>query len=356
MTENNDIEIAKLQHQVIGAEKCSADSGFVRNPHPESQWFKDAGLGLFIHFGISTVSSEIDLSWGMIKDKPWDNYSISPDEYFALAKDFNPVNFNPEKWLSEAKQAGFKYAVFTTRHHDGFALWPSKLGDYNISKYGFERDLVGEYVDACRKCGLKVGLYYSPPDWHYNRNYMSFAYSDMKNDCTFDENITEITGTNHKPVKLQKKPDNWDKEYKAYVRGQIEELMQNYGKIDILWFDGGSELWDAISIEEIRELQPAIIVNPRMHSHGDFETFECRLPEKAPCGWWEHEDIWAEGPWWAYMKQSKSYKSALWFADEYKKVREMGGNFLINVGPMSDGSMPEDVYVRFSEIKELLNK
>lgn len=345
----NKLNAAEYQHQKIGVNQKNK-STFKTNNHPDAKWFKDAGLGLFVHFGISTVSSEIDLSWGMIKDKPWDNYELTPNEYFKLADSFNPEKFNPDEWLKLASEAGFKYAVFTTKHHDGFALWGTEYGNYNIMNYPWGFDLVEKFVDACRKYDLKVGLYYSPPDWYYNRDYMSFAYESMRMDCVFDETVTDIIDADHKKAVAMKKPDGWDDEYKAYVRGQITELMTKYGKIDLLWFDGGSNLWDSISIEEIRELQPGILVNTRMHSHGDFETFECRHPETAPEGLWEHEDIWAEGPWWGYMKQSGGYKSKEWFLSEYEKVRKFGGNYLINVAPMADGTMPDIVYTRLKEL------
>ncbi len=347
----NKKDSAALQHEKIGIKKTN-NAGFRRNDDPRAAWFCGAGLGLFIHFGLSAVNAEVDLSWGMIKNKPWDDYEITPNEYFRLAKEFCPDRFDPDKWLKAAANAGFKYAVFTTRHHDGFALWGSKYGSFNVMSSPCGRDLVREYVDACRKNGLKVGLYYSPPDWYYNRDYMSYDYASMSMDCTFDGSVAEILDADHRPAPAKTKPEGFDAQYLRYIRGQITELMTNYGEIDILWFDGGSNLSDAISISEIREMQPGILVNTRMHSMGDFETFECRLPDTKPEGWWEHEDIWAQGPWWGYMKQSKDYKTIDWFISEYEKTRAMGGNFLVNVGPMADGSLPDVVYERLREVEK----
>ena len=167
------------QHDVIGVAATQENaSGPVGTP---DHWFPQAGLGLFIHWGLASIPGNLDLSWGMMKNTPWDasfqnSNKLTPAAYFALAKQFNPTNYHPDRWLKAAKDAGFGYAVLTTRHHDGFALWPSKHGDFNTRTYLNGRDLVREYVDACRRQGLKVGFYYSPPDWYFERQYRSFGY------------------------------------------------------------------------------------------------------------------------------------------------------------------------------------
>lgn len=352
------LDAARLQHEKIGVHR-GTQTGFLRNAHPDAQWFPSAGLGLFVHFGISAVHAGVDLSWGMIAQKPWElsmgaDYAIFPAEYFALAKKFQPARYEPQSWLQAAADAGFQYAVLTTRHHDGFALWPSRFGSFHTGIYSGGVDLVQPFVAACRRCGLKVGLYYSPPDWYYNREYMSFHYDTLRMDGDYTQVSGVVYGVDHTPITLRPKPSGWDAAYKQYVRGQIQELLTQYGKIDLLWFDGGSDVWDAISVEEIRALQPGIVVNTRMHGQGDFETYECRMPEQKPDGWWEHEDIWADGPWWGYMYQAADYKTAAWFVDRYRQVKAWGGNFLINVAPKADGSMPDIVYQRLDEAKALL--
>ena len=172
------------QHDVIGVAATRQDaSGPVVTP---DHWFPQAGLGLFVHWGLASIPGNLDLSWGMMKNTPWDasvqnRNKLTPAAYFALAKQFNPTNYHPDRWLKAAKDAGFGYAVLTTRHHDGFALWPSKHGDFNTRTYLGGRDLVREYVDACRRQGLKVGFYYSPPDWYFDRQYRSFGYGTQGN-------------------------------------------------------------------------------------------------------------------------------------------------------------------------------
>ncbi len=178
---------AKKQHKLIELKKTDNESaGFQRTTHPDAQWFENAGLGLFIHWGISSNSPKgnSEISWAMIRNLPWDpknTGTLTPTEYFKLAEQFDPQNYDPDKWLAAAAKAGFRYAVMTTKHHDGYALWPSEYGEYSTRQYLDGRDLVRPYVEACRKNGLKVGLYYSPPDWYFRRHYMSFNYNSDGN-------------------------------------------------------------------------------------------------------------------------------------------------------------------------------
>jgi alpha-L-fucosidase len=130
------------------------------NPHPEAQWFPDASLGLFMHWGIHSVTGA-QPSWDMIAHYPYGGRVSPPDKYYAMADQFNPQKYDPDKWMKAAKEAGFTYAVLTTRHHDGYALWPSKYG-IGTKQYMNGRDLLKPYVDACRANGLKVGFYFSP--------------------------------------------------------------------------------------------------------------------------------------------------------------------------------------------------
>jgi alpha-L-fucosidase len=318
---------------------------FQRTTHPEAQWFANAGLGLFIHFGLSSVDGRVDLSWGMMADTPWDKgaFKLTPEAYFALAERFSPDKYDPDHWLRAARQAGFRYAVMTTKHHEGFALWPSAYGDFSTKNFLGGRDLVKPYVEACRANGLKVGLYYSPPDWHYNRHRMSFRYHQ--------QGATNYVpyGLKHEPINLAPRTGEeerrWDEEYRAYLRGQIEELLTRYGPIDLLWFDGGPE---TISIERIRELQPGIVINPRMHGKADFSTAEVEFPGKRPMGWWEMCAIWNSGGW-GYTSGER-YRSTGSVLEEFSRVRAWGGNYLINVGPRPNGELPEVAYERLSEL------
>jgi len=342
---------AKDQHEMIGVSPGGSEKPFERTTHPDAQWFGNAGLGLFIHWGIASVHGMIDLSWGMMAGMPrfpeeLERVKPTPEEYFKLAERFEPDKCDPDKWLRAAKEAQFKYAVFTARHVDGFAMWPSKHGDFNIGRYLPGVDFVRQYVEACRRNGLRVGLYYGPPDWYYMRHYMSFHYGSG------DENRfpgRPHYGTRHEVVdEIPEVPEDVEREYHAYLRGQINELLTEYGKIDILWFDGRP---DVISFDEIRELQPGIVVNPRMHGVGDFDTPEGCMPGEQPDNWWELCECWPDAGW-GYDARHEEYRPTGWMLSRLAQIRGWGGNYLINVGPKATGEMPDVYYRRMAELAE----
>ena len=152
-------DVAAAQHTILGQNSAQAGvSVSTLNTHPDAQWFPKDGFGLFIHFGLAAVRGGIDLSWGMYANKPWEDGEITPADYWKLADRWNPEHFNAEEIVSKAKKAGFKYIVFTTKHHDGYTLWPSKYSDLGVKQKMKGRDLVKEFTDACHKHGIKVGL------------------------------------------------------------------------------------------------------------------------------------------------------------------------------------------------------
>jgi alpha-L-fucosidase len=328
------------QHAVIGISSArpEAPAGFVSNPHPDAAWFRLRNFGAFIHWGISSVRAEVDLSWGMIAGTAYDlGTKITPREYFAQAAVFQPDAYDPEKWLRAAAAAGVNHAVLTTKHHDGFALWPSAFGDFNTKNWLGGRDLVREFVEACGRTGIRPGLYYSPPDWYYNRHRMSFRRAS--NGTAFNPHL----GLDHEPITLPEADPAWERDFQAYLRGQIEELLSNYGKIDLLFFDGRPEV---ISLERIRGLQPSILVNERMHGYGDFATPECHIPAEAPQGSWEVVDTWDMAGRWGYARPFIN-RPASWVAERLGQVTAMGGNYMINLAPRADGTLPEGIYDDF---------
>jgi alpha-L-fucosidase len=295
----------------------SRRKAFPRTTHPEAQWFGSAGLGLFVHWGIASVHGNAELSWGAI--------DIGADAYFRLADRFAPTRYEPERWLRAAADAGFRYAVLTARHHDGYSLWPSESGGFGVRTHLGGRDLVRPFVEACRACGLKVGLYYSPPDWHLNRAY-----------------------TRHLTPEPPPMPPDHEARFRAHVRQQLVELLTRYGRIDLAWFDGGCD--GAIRPEELREMQPGIVVNPRLFGVGDYITPEGVMLEHRPEGWWELCHIW-NMPWFGYTEPVR-YHSTGWMLTVLARVRSWGGNFLLNCGPGPDGEMPPLYYERMAELAE----
>lgn len=321
--------------------KSSEAVPFERTTHPDAQWFPEAGFGLFMHWGIHSVKG-VQPSWAMIKDYPagGDPAMYPPDRYYAQAKDFNPQRYDPDLWMAAAAKAGFTYAVLTAKHHDGYALWPTAFGDLGTRQYMGGRDLLKPYVDACRKHGLKVGLYFSPRDWHFpghEPGYPDFDYNKR-------DQKTEI-----------KDPEENQRVFEAfytYTIGQLSELLTRYGKIDVLWFDGMG--WPGVAdpytrqtLAWVRSLQPGIVTNDRWSSGGDFTTPEWDFPKESPVGWWENCVAWNGH--WGYNAGSP-FRPAVWAVDRLVRARAWGGNFLLNVGPAPDGTMPPGFYERCDEI------
>lgn len=340
------------QHNIIGY-KASGLS-FERNRSNGALWFFErTNLGLFIHFGISVAGDDIDISWGMMDNpdrRAKGNGILTPNEYWSLAERFNPQHFEPEKWLSAAKDAGFSYSVFTTKHHDGYSLWPSDFGDFSTKQYLGGRDLVGEYVAACRKVGLKVGLYYSPPDWRLDRKYMSFASGSRSE--KYPERQHE--DADHKPIgDLPEMPEEHKRLRTSVFNGQLRELLTRYGQIDLLWFDGTlPSLEGTMTIKEIRALQPQIVVNDRLWGAGDYcSRFECKLPTEKPDMPWETAQIWHVGGGWSYVKNADKYRAPEITLHQYEVAKELGGNLLLNIAPDRDGAIPKAYYVALERLK-----
>jgi alpha-L-fucosidase len=363
------------------------NQSYKHTTHPDAQWYPKAGFGIFIHWSIASVK-EIDLSWPMragtqIGWRPVNNKlsadsvkkimesgnyfagheceaannCITPNEYFSLAKYFDPQNCDPEKWIKAAKDAGMTYAVFTAKHHDGFAMWPSAYGDFNTKNFMGGRDLVREFVNACRKYGLKVGLYFSPPDWHFDPGFQNFMYygvaKNYPNIPVLDENLRARTTT----LTAADSMAHYRK-MAAYTKGQVEELLTNYGKIDMIWFDTDGvpiipkdhPAWsDCITMEEVRRLQPGIIVSPRLFGYGDYKTFESdkNFPTTKQDGWAEFCTTVATSGW-GYTKSS--LKSTAYLLNYLIRSKASNMNMLLNYGPNKDGAFSSEMYKSLSEI------
>jgi len=331
------------------------------NPAQGAQWFPRAGLGLFMHWGIhSAIGAQP--SWDMVPmEASWGGNIFPPEKYYEASMDkFNPKSYNPEIFLQAAKDAGFTYAVLTTKHCDGYAIWPSKYGLSTKMNMG-GRDLLKPYVEACRKVGMKVGFYYTPWDWHYPGN--PAAPVRLKGIAVPDTN----------PANVQK---NYEK-YLAFTLRQLKELLTQYGKIDVLWFDsmswtGQTDFYNQQVYAWIRSLQPDIVINDRWHAainpdnpketlaFGDFQTpFECRLPDYKLNGWWENCDIWTvpsdhSDAGWGYEIDGKFHDWS-WFFNRLATARSMGGNLLLNVGPNPDGDMHPNFYKHTWKLKKWMD-
>ncbi len=267
-------------------------------------WWQQARFGLFIHWGpVSLKGTEIGWSRGGERRGTGGTGEIPVEEYDNLYKRFNPVRFNAQEWVALAKDAGMKYLVFTSRHHDGFSMFDSALTDYKITNSPFGRDVARELANACHQTNLRLGFYYSPPDWH-NPDYRT---------------------ENHA-------------RYLDYFHGQIRELCTNYGRLDILWFDGlggTAKDWDSEKLfPMIRSLQPRIVINNRAGLMADHDTPEQEIGKFQNSRPWESCiticNQWA----WKPDDTMKSLKQCL---DTLILCAGGDGNLLFNVGPMPDG-------------------
>lgn len=283
----------------------TSDSIFPENHDGKLEWWKDARFGMFIHWGpVSLKGTEIGWSRGR---------EIPVEEYDGLYKQFNPVNFNADEWVSVAKEAGMKYIVFTSKHHDGFCNWNTKYNDYNIMNSPFQRDVMAELAAACKKQGVALGFYHSTCDWHHT-----------------DFPLTSPGGS------VVREVSNIDR-YTEYLKNQSVEIIEKYGPLLVMWYDV-PQRFDSIRgqgvIDRIRQVQPGILVNNRTGAKGDFDTPEQRVgsfQNKRP---WETCMTIAHQWAWKPNDEVKSIEQCL-----HSLIRSAGGdgNLLFNVGPTPDG-------------------
>jgi alpha-L-fucosidase len=336
-----------------------------------AQW-SDKKFGLFMHWGIYSIPGIVE-SWSInSEDADWiprdstKSYEAYKQWYFGLSKQFNPEKFDPAIWASYAKKAGMQYVVFTTKHHDGFAMFDTKQSDYKItgSDVPFAKhpkaNIVKEVFSAFRKEGFMIGAYFSKPDWH-SEFYWWPRYATPDRNNNYD-------------IRLH--PQRWQ-QFKQYTYQQIAELMSDYGRVDILWLDGGwvrpkatinAEVlswgapipaWDQnIDMPKIaqmaREKQPGLIMVDRT-VHGEFENYqtpEQKVPEKPLDYPWE--TCMTMGDAWGYLPND-NYKSSNKLIHLLVDIVAKGGNFLLDVGPKPDGAFPEPVLQRLTEIGQWMD-
>ena len=271
------------------------------------QWWHAARFGMFIHFGVySTIARH---EWVM------EDEAIPIDQYTAHAANFHPAPNCPRAWARLAKAAGMKYMVMTTKHHEGFCNFDTKLTTYSAPHCGPGRDVVREYVEAARAEGLRVGFYYSLMDWHHPDGAR----------CATDEEAR--------------------RRFVDYTHGLIRELMTNYGKIDVLWYDVSWPLdangWESVKMNDmVFQLQPEIIVNNRNKLQGDFSTPEQRIVAETNGRAWEACMTLNDS--WGFQRADDNWKTPRTVIRNLIQCARDGGNYLLNIGPKGDGSIPEE--------------
>jgi alpha-L-fucosidase len=305
-------------------------------------WFDTARFGMFIHWSHSSQRG-IEVSWPLVGGDLGPPYTtdISVADYHATAATFNPQGWDAPALARRAKQAGMQYAVLTTKHHDGFAMFHTKQTDFSIEHTPFKRDIVREFADAMRAEGLRVGVYYSLSDWHHP-DYPAFTEE-------------------YKPYTFGKWPKpgaTWER-YREFMFAQVRELLTGYGKIDVIWFDGywerTTEQWQSKELAAmIRSLQPGILINDRLPREGDFDTPEQFVPAKPPERTWETCMTLNES--WGYNTVDTHWKSAHQLIHMLCEVAGRGGNLLLNVGPMGDGRLQPEAIERLDAVTSWMQR
>ncbi len=307
-------------------------SYIVKKTPGDTSWFTHDRFGMFIHFGLYALPARHE--W--IKSRE----CISEEKYDVYFKHFNPDLCDPKEWAKQAKAAGMKYAVFTAKHHEGFCLFETKYTDYKVTNTPYGKDIVKEYVEAFRSEGLRVGLYYSLIDWHHPDFTVDVIHPRRE-----DKNARELNEGRDM------------KRYAKYMRDQVTELLTNYGKIDILWFDysydhyppkdwmvgKGKDDWEAEKlIETARSLQPHVVIDNRTGIDQDIWT-----PEQfQPMNWVRHKETGELVTWelcqtlsgsWGYHRDETTWKSPETLINTLVNTVCLGGNLIMNVGPTARG-------------------
>ncbi len=322
-----------------------------------TEWFLEDRFGMFIHWGLYAIPARGE--WVRSVER------VSNEEYQKYFEEFDPQRYEPRKWARAAKQAGMKYAVMTVKHHDGFCLFDSALTDYKSTRTKCGRDLIREYVEAFRAEGLKVGFYYSLLDWHHE-HYPSYgdAYHPMRDNEAYKGREYDFS------------------RYLDYMHGQVRELLTNYGRIDIIWFDFSygeltGEAWRAAELVEMaRSLQPHILIDNRLDASGekggsiksanpcsysgDFACPEQVIPPEGVV-----DESGASLPWeacitlnnnWGYAAADSDYKSPSQVIRALVECVSKNGNLLLNIGPDAKGEFPERSLEILSEVGGWMEK
>lgn len=305
------------------------------------QWFQDAKFGLFIHWGVYSILG--DGEWVM------NNQNISIDNYEKLPSFFNPIDYDPEKWVKMAKDAGMKYITITSRHHDGFSMFDSKITDYTIvKKTPYQKDILKPLAAACKKEGIKLFFYYSLLDWH-DDNYFPRGRTG-----------TKIPG---------RSDGNWN-DYISFMKAQLTELLTNYGEIAGIWFDGhwDQKEWDGKSYGKLKvdwhyeeiyklihDLQPQCLIGNNHHlapiEGEDFQMFERDLPGQNTTGWGTDASNVGQLPKevcetingsWGFNLKDNKHKSEKELIQYIIRSAGYGSNLLLNVGPMPNGEIQSE--------------
>jgi alpha-L-fucosidase len=347
-----------LIHTAACSETDSHQTGLKDKPltkQERMEWWHKAKFGMFIHWGLYAIPAGQWQGKRIPGIGEWimERAKIPVPEYEKLAGQFNPVKFDAEQWVQIAKNAGMKYIVITSKHHDGFCLWNSKVTDYDImDATPFNRDILKELSEACKKEGIRLCFYHSIMDWHHPDAQGAFYpnYNDRK-----------------------RSNPNFSRYVENYLKPQLKELITNYGPLGVFWFDGEwvgdwTESMGRDMYNYVLGLQPDIIINNRVgkgrkgllgfsdseESIGDFGTPEQQIPAKGLPGV-DWESCMTMNNTWGYVSYDDNWKSTEDLIHKLVDIASKGGNFLLNVGPTAEGLIPQPSVERLAAMGQWLN-
>jgi alpha-L-fucosidase len=328
------------------------------------EWWHEARFGMFIHWGVYALYGGVyngheqargGAEWIMNRCK------IPVTEYQEMAKNFNPIKYDPDAWVKMAKDAGMKYIVITSKHHDGFALFESKASPWNVvdaTPYG--KDLLKPLAEACKKHGIKLGFYYSQAqDW--NNPGGTVARRVMKEGWPNPDSARIDAYTEAHQGHWD--PDQETSTFEEYIDRvaipQVREILSNYGEISVLWWDTPTRMTDeaAYKLQDLLKLQPRIITNNRLkHPNfpGDTKTPEQKIPDQKELEGQNWETCMTMNGSWGYRDDNK-WKSSELLIRNLVDIASKGGNYLLNVGPKPDGTFPEESMIRLKEIGQWMD-
>jgi len=323
------------------------------------QWWREARFGMFIHWGVYAVPAGIHNGQKINRIGEWimNRAKIPVAEYQQYAKQFNPVKYDPDAWVKMAKDAGMKYIVITSKHHDGFAMFKTEASKWNIvdaTPYG--KDILKPLAEACRKYGIKLGFYYSQAqDWN---NPGGAAARKVASEGWNNPDSARIDAY------TKEHDGHWDpaqttvsmSEYIDKVAvPQVKELLTNYGDVAVLWWDTPTDMTDeyALKLQELLKLQPHIITNNRLKRPdfpGDTQTPEQKIPTIAELDGKDWETCMTMNSTWGYKSYDNNWKSSETLIRNLIDIASKGGNYLLNVGPKADGEFPQESIDRLKDL------
>ena len=285
-------------------------------------------FGMFIHWGLYSMLG--------VHEQVLARNSLNKEEYEAIAKSFDPVKYDPERWVLLAKEAGMKYICVTTKHHDGFCMWDTKYTDYNIMNTAYGKDVIKMLADACHKHGMLLSFYYSNPDWHHEYGY-------------------NPTSTHQWPSAWPDKPNT--EKYREYIKNQITELLTNYGPIYTFFWDIPPRIYDPSMNELVRSLQPGILINDRGWDEGDFSTPEREYQSTTGTRFTRMTEacnsLGVQS--WGY-REGEDFYSMRHLMASICRIMGMGGSYLMNVGPDAEGVVRPEYVDRIKILGDWYNR